>query len=62
MISKTQLLESINNLPEEFEREDVIERLVIIDKFNTGINQIKEGKTMPVDQFKKEFEAWRMSR
>ncbi|MFN3490414.1 MAG: hypothetical protein ACK4YV_14835 [Emticicia sp.] len=62
MITKTQLLESIDNLPEEFEREDVIERLIIIDKYNKGISQINEGKTMPISQFKKEFEAWRLSR
>jgi hypothetical protein len=62
MITKTQLLESIDNLPEEFEREDVIERLIIIDKYNKGIKQINEGKTMPIGQFKKEFEAWRLSR
>lgn len=62
MITKAQLLESIDDLPEEFEREDVIERLLIIDKYNKGIQQINEGKTMPIDQFKKEFEAWRRSR
>jgi hypothetical protein len=34
MITKVQLLESIDDLPEEFEREDVIERILIIDKYN----------------------------
>lgn len=62
MITKAQLLESIDDLPEEFEREDVIERLIIIDKHNKGIKEINEGKTMPISQFKKEFEAWRKSR
>jgi hypothetical protein len=62
MITKTQLLESIDDLPEEFDREDVIERLIVIDKYNKGIRQINEGKTMPIAQFKKEFEAWRQSR
>lgn len=62
MITKAQLLESIDDLPEEFEREEVIERLLIIDKYNKGVQQIKEGKTIPIDQFKKEFEAWRQSR
>ncbi len=62
MITKAQLLVSIDDLPEEFEREDVIERLLIIDKYNKGIQQIKEGKTIPIGQFKKEFETWRQSR
>jgi len=50
-------LESIDNLPKEFEREDLIERLLIIDKYNKGIQQIKEGKTIPIGQFEKEFDG-----
>jgi hypothetical protein len=55
-------LVSIDDLPKEFEREDVIQRFLIIDKYNKGIQQIKEGKTIPIGQFKKEFETWRQSR
>jgi len=62
LITKAQLLESMDNLPKEFEREDVIQRILIIDKYNKGIQQIKEGKTIPIGQFKKEFETWRQSR
>jgi hypothetical protein len=57
LITKARLLESIDNLPKEFEREDLIERLLIIDKYNKGIQQIKEGKTIPIGQFKKEFDG-----
>ena len=48
---------SIDDLPKEFEREDLIERLLIIDRYNKGIQQIKEGKTIPIGQFKKEFDG-----
>ena len=57
MITKARLLESIDNLPKEFEREDLIERLLIIDQYNKGIQQIKEGQTIPIGQIKKEFDG-----
>ncbi len=36
MITKTKLLESIQNLPKEFSIDQLIERLVVIQKIEEG--------------------------
>ena len=62
MITKIQLLEIISELPDEFDREDVIERLIILDRYNNGVKQMNEGKSMPLNEFKKQFQEWRLSK
>ena len=62
MITKIQLLETISELPDEFDREDVIERLIILDRYNNGVKQMNEGKSMPLNEFKKQFQEWRLSK
>ena len=54
MVTKIQLLEIISELPDEFDREDVIERLIILDRYNNGVKQMNEGKSMPLNEFKKD--------
>ena len=62
MVTKIQLLEIISELPDEFDREDVIERLIILDRYNNGVKQMNEGKSMPLNEFKKQFQEWRLSK
>jgi predicted transcriptional regulator len=57
-MKREKVIETINELPQEFELEDLMERLVFIDKVNKGLEQLKEGKTLTHDQVKKEVNKW----
>ncbi len=61
MISKEQVLESMKSLPEEFDREDLIERLLIIDTFNKGKEETTDEKLKGLALVRKEFDEWRKS-
>ncbi|MEX2592004.1 MAG: hypothetical protein WD426_04465 [Anditalea sp.] len=39
MLTKTKLKEQIEKFPEEFTIDDLVERLILIGKIETGINQ-----------------------
>lgn len=53
------MLETVNDLPQEFELEDLIERLLFVEKVEKGIKQMSEGRTLTHDQVKNNIKEWR---
>ena len=46
-MERDKALDTIKELPEEFELEDLIEKLIFIEKTERGLKQLDEGKTVP---------------
>lgn len=57
-MTKTIVLEAVQNLPEEFTLEELIERFIILEKIEIGLRQVKEGKTVTHEEAKKHFAKW----
>ncbi len=59
-ISKKQILESINAMPEEeFDDIDVLlERIMILDKIERAEKDISEGKVYTTDEAKQHLSKW----
>lgn len=55
---KTTVIESIKNLPEEFSIDEIIERLIIIEKIEKGRQEVKDGKVNTVEQAKSKLGKW----
>lgn len=53
---KSTTLESISKLPDEVSIDEIIERLIIVEKIEKGRQQIKDGKINSEDQAKSEAE------
>jgi hypothetical protein len=45
MITKDKAIEVINSLPAEFSIEELIDRLILLNKVETGIKQATSGET-----------------
>lgn len=60
MLTKELILETIKNMPEEkFEDIDVLlERLVMLDKIQTGIEQLNRGEKITIEELEKAMEEW----
>lgn len=59
-MTKELILETIKNMPEEkFEDIDVLlERLVMLDKIQTGIEQLDRGEKVTIEELEKEMNMW----
>lgn len=57
-MKKNQLLETIQLLPEDFDLEELIEKLLIIQKIEEGQEQITAGKYLDEEQAKLKLEKW----
>jgi predicted transcriptional regulator len=60
MLTKEQVLESIKNMPEDkFEHIDILlERLIMLEKIYTGIDQADNGELIPIENVIKEMKEW----
>lgn len=55
---KTTVIESINNLPDEFSIDEIIERLIIIEKIEKGRQDVRDGKVNTEEQARAKLNKW----
>ncbi|MEQ8423537.1 MAG: hypothetical protein RIA63_02435 [Cyclobacteriaceae bacterium] len=55
---KSTVIESINKLPDEFSIDEIIERLLIIEKIEKGQQEVKDGKVNTEEQTKAKLSKW----
>jgi len=55
---RERVIETIKDLPNEFNLETLIERLIFIDKVEKGIKQTEEGKTISHADVKQKVSKW----
>lgn len=58
MLSKIKVLETIHSLPESFSFEDVIDRLVLLQKIEIGIEQSNKGEAVSSSEARKKLSKW----
>lgn len=58
MIHKNQVLETVQQLPEEFSIDELIERLIIIQKIEDGRKEVKGGKVFTHEEAKERLKKW----
>ncbi len=58
MITKDKAIEVIKSLPEEFSIEELMDRLILLNKIETGLRQAEQGETFTTDQAKKVMKEW----
>ncbi len=49
----------IKDLPQEFNLDQLFERLVFIEEVEAARKEIKDGKGIPQDEMKKRIEEWK---
>ncbi len=58
MITKNNVLDQIKLMPNEFTIDELIEKLIIVDKINLGLKDLEDGKILSEDEMDKEMQSW----
>ncbi len=58
MLTKEKLLDSIKDFPSEFSIDELVERLVFVQKIENGIAQGERGETYTTEQLKGKLAKW----
>ncbi len=58
MITKEKAFEAIKSLPDEFSIEELMDRLILLNKIETGLKQSESGAVYTSEQAKKMLDEW----
>ncbi len=58
MLTKSKLKEQIENFPEEFSIDELVERLILIEKIDRGNQQSEKGEVITDSELDNEIEKW----
>lgn len=58
-MKKTTAIDALGEFPKEFKLDDLMERLIVIDKIDAGLKDVKEGKVVDHSEVKKLINKWR---
>lgn len=58
-LSKKAVLRTLRDMPENFVAEDLIERIILLNKIERGIADAKAGRTLTLDEMREHIrERW----
>ena len=58
MITKDKVLELVEHMPDTFSIDDLVERILILEKIEKAQKEIENGEGMDWEDFKKEMDKW----
>jgi predicted transcriptional regulator len=58
MLTKEMIKKTVADLPDSFTIDDLIEKLIFIERVEEGIQQSKEGKLVSNEEVKKMIDKW----
>ena len=58
MLTKNDVIKSLQSLPAKFQAEDAIERIVFLEKIRIGLEQSDNGKVLNKDKAMKRLSKW----
>ncbi len=58
MINKKELIQTIEALPNEFHLDDLLDRIIILQKIEVGLEQSQLGKTHSTKDAKEKLVKW----
>jgi hypothetical protein len=58
MLTKTEVIKSLQSLPVKFQAEDAIERIVLLEKIRIGLEQSRQDKVVSKEKAKKQLKKW----
>jgi len=58
MLTKEKIIKSIDALPDNVTIDQVIDRIIMLDKIEQGLKDIEEGKTHSTEEVKAKLSKW----
>jgi predicted transcriptional regulator len=58
MLTREDVLKTIDDLPKEFSLDEIIDRLILLEKIDAGLLQSYNGETVSTDEAKAQLSKW----
>ncbi|WP_293305894.1 hypothetical protein [Pedobacter sp. UBA5917] len=57
-MKKTEIIDTLKEMPDEFSADELIERILLLQKIDSGLQQVTEGKILSEEQAEQKLEKW----
>jgi len=58
MITKDQVISSLKDMPDQFSIDELMDKLILLQKIETGLEQSKRGEVYSSQQAKEKLKKW----
>ena len=58
MLNREKVIETINQLPANFSIDEVIDRIILLDKIETGLKQSEKNQIVSDDELDNKLPKW----
>lgn len=58
MLSKEKIQKQLDQMPEEFSLDELMDRLILLDKIEEGFQDSMADRTITHENMKKEIDSW----
>jgi hypothetical protein len=58
MLTKDKVKELIDHMPETFSVDDLVDKVILLQKIENGEKEIEDGEGIDWDDMKKEMDLW----
>lgn len=58
-MTKANVITLLNSMPDNFSVDEIIEKLIFVDKINQGIKDADEGRTLSNEEVGKIIASWK---
>ncbi len=57
-MKKIEVIDTLKEMPDEFSADELIERILLLQKIDSGLQQVAEGKVLSEEQAEQKLEKW----
>lgn len=58
MIEKSSILKVLESMPERVSIDELMDKLILVEKVDRGLEQIRRGETLTHEEVKSRFSRW----
>ena len=58
MITKEKVVAQMSSMPDSFSIDELMERLVLVEKIENGLNDVSKGRYITEDKLDSKMEEW----
>ena len=58
MLTREKVIETIKQLPDKFSVDEIIDRIILLDKIEIGLEQSKQGQVTADEDLGKKLPQW----
>jgi Zn-dependent alcohol dehydrogenase len=58
MLTKTSVINTINKLPDNFSIDELVDKMILLEKIERGIQDADNGKVISETELEKRMEEW----